>query len=277
MVFAGGGNRCTWQAGFWQVVAPAWPLRPKVVAGVSAGAAIACCSLAGTAEKALAHYDVALLANPKNFYFSRLLRGQRPFPHLAIYRHALLTLLDEKELALLKAGPEVRVLLARPPSWAGSLGGVLLGFLAYTLEKHLKAPLHPVLPAKLGFTPQVVNLNQCQTPQEAADLLLATSCTPPVLPAMRLGGGPVLDGGLIDNVPLAALGPEDGPSLILLSRRYEPAKLKGHSGRTYVQPSTPVPAAKWDYTDPASLHRAFELGMADGELFLAEGPEALQR
>jgi predicted acylesterase/phospholipase RssA len=277
VVFAGGGNRCTWQAGFWEAVAPAWPLKPRVVAAVSAGAAIACCCLAGTSKKALAHYDVVLLKNPKNFYFSRLLKGQRPFPHLAIYRQALLTLLDEKELAVLRDGPEMRILLARPPAWAGSLGGVLLGFLAYTLEKHLTAPLHPVLPAKLGFVPEVVSMNQCQTPAQAADLLLATASTPPVLPSMRLNGGPVLDGGLIDNVPLAALRPEDSPSLILLSRRYPPEKLIGHPGRTYVQPSVPVPAAKWDYTNPQSLHDAFDLGLADGEKFLADGPEALQR
>lgn len=277
VVFAGGGNRCTWQAGFWEVVAPALPLRPRVVAGVSAGAAIACCALAGRSREALAHYDRELIKNPKNFYPGRLLRGSRPFPHLAIYRRALLTLLDREALARLRAGPEVRVLLARPPRWAGALGGVALGFLAYTLEKHLSAPLHPRLPRRLGFEPEVVSLNQCASPQEAAELLLATSCTPPVLPTMYLGGGPVLDGGLIDNVPLAALGPDEEPSLILLTRRYPPHKLRGHPGRVYVQPSRPVPAGKWDYTNPAALHRAFELGLADGRRFLEGGPAALQR
>ncbi|RJX30561.1 MAG: patatin-like phospholipase family protein [Desulfarculus sp.] len=276
VVFAGGGNRCTWQAGFWEVVAPALPLRPRVVAGVSAGAAIACCALAGRSRQALAHYDRELLKNPRNFYWGRLLKGRRPFPHLAIYRHALLTLLDAPALARLRAGPEVRVLLARPPAWSGALGGVALGFLAYTLEKHLRSPLHPELPARLGFRPQVVPLSDCATPEEAAELILASSCTPPVLPVMRRGGGPVLDGGLIDNVPLAALGPGDGPSLILLTRRYRPEQLSGHPGRTYVQPSRPVPAAKWDYTDPAALHAAFALGLADGQRFLEGGPAALQ-
>lgn len=276
VVFAGGGNRCTWQAGFWEVVAPALPLRPRVVAGVSAGAAIACCALAGRSFEALAHYDRELTKNPRNFYWGRLLRGHRPFPHLAIYRHALLTLLDQAALERLQAGPEVRVLLARPPAWAGALGGVALGFAAYTLEKHLRGPLHPALPARLGFWPQAVSLKACATPAEAVDLILASSCTPPVLPVMYMNGGPVLDGGLIDNVPLAALGPGDGPSLILLTRRYRPEQLRGHPGRTYVQPTRPVPAAKWDYTDPAALHAAFALGQEDGRRFLAGGPAALQ-
>ena len=41
VVFAGGGNRCAWQAGWWERVAPEIGLQPRVVAGVSAGAAMA--------------------------------------------------------------------------------------------------------------------------------------------------------------------------------------------------------------------------------------------
>lgn len=33
VVFAGGGNRCVWQAGFWQAAAPACGLAPRVLAG----------------------------------------------------------------------------------------------------------------------------------------------------------------------------------------------------------------------------------------------------
>ena len=40
VVFAGGGHRCWWQAGFWDVVAPRIALRPRVVAGVSALVAV---------------------------------------------------------------------------------------------------------------------------------------------------------------------------------------------------------------------------------------------
>jgi len=42
VVFAGGGNRCWWQAGWWDTVAPELGLRPRVIAGISAGAATAC-------------------------------------------------------------------------------------------------------------------------------------------------------------------------------------------------------------------------------------------
>ena len=40
-VFAGGGCRCLWQAGFWHVVSPELNLKPDIFAGVSAGAAMA--------------------------------------------------------------------------------------------------------------------------------------------------------------------------------------------------------------------------------------------
>ena len=39
VVFAGGGCRCFWQAGFWEVAAPALGWQPRVAGAVSAGAA----------------------------------------------------------------------------------------------------------------------------------------------------------------------------------------------------------------------------------------------
>jgi len=38
MVFAGGGNRCYWQGGFYEAAAPKVGLSPKLVVGASAGA-----------------------------------------------------------------------------------------------------------------------------------------------------------------------------------------------------------------------------------------------
>ena len=38
VVFAGGGNRCYWQGGFWEAASPLLGLRPGTLVGVSAGA-----------------------------------------------------------------------------------------------------------------------------------------------------------------------------------------------------------------------------------------------
>lgn len=38
IAFAGGGNRCYWQGGFWDALTALRPQRPRFVVGVSAGA-----------------------------------------------------------------------------------------------------------------------------------------------------------------------------------------------------------------------------------------------
>jgi predicted patatin/cPLA2 family phospholipase len=276
VVFAGGGNRSGRQGGFWDTVRPAGA-EPAVVTAVSAGACIAALALGGAGPAGLEHMKRVTAANPKNFHPGRLLRGRNPFPHPAIYGQALESLLDRAALERIQAGPELRVLLARPPAGLPSGLAVLLGFACYTLEKHLRQPLHPRLPLKLGFKPLTVSAAGLSAPQELWRLILASSATPPILPAMRWQGRTVVDGGLIDNVPVVSLSPGERPALVLLTRRYPPAKLAGRPGFTYVQPSRPVPAGKWDYTDPDGLQAAYDLGCADGRRFLAGGPEALQR
>ena len=151
VVFAGGGNRCIWQAGFWDVVGPALEVQPKVVAGVSAGAHTACVLFAGRSLFGRKYLEKLSANNHSNFRFSNLMKGKSLFPHFEMYRRAILTIFDEEAFNRLKRGPEVRVLLARPPRWTGSFGGVALGFLSYTFEKYVTAPLHPRLPAPWVF------------------------------------------------------------------------------------------------------------------------------
>jgi predicted acylesterase/phospholipase RssA len=277
VVFAGGGARCWWQSGLWDTVAPEIGLKPKVVAGVSAGASMAITVTQNETDRVLTYFKKAVRRNPSNFNLKNLFNSQPICPHVGIFRQGILDVMDPDTPQRLKNGPELRVLMARPPRWAGAMGGTLLGFLCYTLEKHLAGPLHPKLPAKVGFQPVVASLNSVNTVEELADLLLMTSATPPLVPLMHYQGGPVLDGGLVDNVGLAALRPEERPALVLLSRRYNPDRLKGHADVLYLQPTRPVPVNKWDYTDPNGLQAAYDLGRSDGELFLAQGPEALQR
>ena len=51
VAFAGGGNRCYWQGGFWEAAAPLLGLKPETVVGVSAGAWSACYSLLGLGRR----------------------------------------------------------------------------------------------------------------------------------------------------------------------------------------------------------------------------------
>lgn len=82
------------------------------------------------------------------------------------------------------------------------------------------------------------------------------------------GGMAALDGGLVDNVPAEPLQPvEDrgGKSLVILSRLYR--AFPHIPGRTYIQPSEPVPVGQFDITNPAGIRKAYEMGLRDGEAF----------
>jgi predicted acylesterase/phospholipase RssA len=267
IVFAGGGSRCLWQAGFWEVAAPALNLAPAVVAGTSAGATIACIMLCGRHNFALNYMKNATRDNRSNFYPRNIFRGQRVCPHVDIYRAAILATVTPEALQRLWNGPELRVLMSRPPRRAGPRTGLLLGFMCYMVEKWISNPVHSTLAVKCGFRPVVFRANDCRSPEMLADLLIASSATPPMTPVMQWNGFPVLDGGLVDNAPVQTVGALPEPTLVLLTRFYPAERIPRVQGRIYVQPSRPVPVKKWDYTSPEGLQAAFDLGRRDGERF----------
>ena len=275
VVFAGGGSRCFWQAGFWEAIAPALPALPEVITATSAGSSTACHAMAGCFEDAMRFYLEAHARRAK-YGPPRPRFSLRPDMYgIKVYRAAFEQVLRPEHLARLHRGPEIRILMAKAPAWAPGALGTALGFAAYTLEKMLVQPLHPTWGQSLGFQPVVGLLNQCATAEQVADLVLASSCVPPMVPLAHWQGQPVLDGGLIDNAPLALVKPQERPTLIVLTRRYSPDKLRGHEGLTYVQPSAPPVISKWENANPDLLLQAVKQGMADGEKFLRHGPEAL--
>lgn len=271
VVFAGGGQRCWWQAGFWDAFAPATGLAPKVVGAVSAGAATACMLLANDSRNGLAHYREVLAGSPRNAYWGNLLRRGAPvFPHEAIYRRALHTLLGGARFERLRqCGTDVRIAYARPPKWPGTRTAVALGLAAYSLERSFVKPLHPTWGRRLGFTRHVGRLAECPDVDSLVSLIVASSCAPPFTALQHLDGKPALDGGLVDNVPVDVVEP-DRPTLVLASRRYPgraPIFMLGM--RTYVQPSRPIPVSRWDYTVPALYEAVYRLGRKDGERAVA--------
>jgi len=68
VVFAGGGNRFWWQAGFWDVVQPELHIRPRVITGISAGAATACMLYTRDSAWVMRYYQEALRHNNRNAY-----------------------------------------------------------------------------------------------------------------------------------------------------------------------------------------------------------------
>lgn len=111
-VFAGGGSRCFWQAGFWQSAAPALGLAPNAVAAVSAGASTACHVFAGEIEAAMDYYQAA------HNHRAKYAPGAQPFlpdpTGLKIYREALESVLQGEPFQRLKQGPDLRIFMSRP-------------------------------------------------------------------------------------------------------------------------------------------------------------------
>ncbi|HYF56143.1 MAG TPA: patatin-like phospholipase family protein [Salinarimonas sp.] len=272
VAFAGGGNRCYWHAGFWDAAAAGLGLRPRRVVGVSAGAWAACCALLGEGRRAAELVADGCGQGAPNVAWGAWRRGEPLFPVAGMYRILMETILDEAAFARLATGPEILVAVARKPRLLPLSLAIPIGIAAYQLEKKLHGPVHPRGGRALGFRADMVRVGELAGPAELVDALMASASVPPFMPVGRVGGLAALDGGLVDNVPVEPLGEIEaagGRTLVLLTRRYR--AVPAIRGRTYVQPSRPIPVGQFDITNPAGVRAAYELGHEDGERFARTG------
>lgn len=267
LVLSGGGCRCFWQAGFLDVVLPRFTAPPRVVGAVSAGAAMACLVCTGRTREGLEVFKRAVRGNPRNAYWRNLVSGDPVFPHARLYRDTMLALLDETGLEPLHAGPEIRVTVSRPPAALGAGPSLLAAALLDQAQRLFARRLHRQYARRAGFRSEVISVRDCRTPWQVAELVLQSSCTPPFTPYYRRHGRPILDGGLIDSVPVEVLEEGDVPSLVLLTRTHRESEIPRVDGRHYVWPSAPIPVSKWDYTSADRIQATFDLGVRDGERF----------
>ncbi len=271
-VFAGGGCRCFWQIGFWQVVAPEIGLAPERFVGVSAGAAFAVAAALGRIDEVLADFKVRVDLNPSNYLRRREREaGERAFPHERIYGGVLRDHIGPEDLRHLQETQEFSALIAHPHRMLGARRALALGVVATMLNQRERL-VHARWGTRLGFSPKLVSARECESPEQLVELILHSSCVPPIMPYYRRGGRPVVDGGVVDNAP-ASLVDRHGPALILLSFPHGPTNRTEGANRTYVQPSGDIPITQWDYTNPEGVQQTFDMGRADGERFLARWPE----
>jgi predicted acylesterase/phospholipase RssA len=266
VVFAGGGCRCFWQAGFWSEAAPPLGLAPRVVGATSAGSALACSVFAGVVPQVLADFRRRVAANESNAYPANVLRGEPVFPHEEMYRATILASLDDAAFRRLQQGPDLRVAVARPPAGVGDRPAFLMALFAFLLEQGANGRVHAAWARRFGFETEVISARRCASPRELADLILHASCSPPMTPLYRRGGRAVFDGGLTDHVPVETVAGARS-TLVLLTRRYPEEWIPRVEGRRYVQPSETIPVQRWDYTSPDLVQRAYDIGRRDGEAF----------
>jgi len=268
VVFAGGGNRCFWQAGLWDVIAEPLNLKPKQFVSVSAGSAISCGIIAGQSRECLRVVKSTTANNLKNRYFRNVFSSKPIFPHERLYRAMVMEIMEGDAFQRLKNGPKNAIQVARIPRWLGPKSALAVGLIAYELEKKISNPVHPSYGKKLGFRSEFFNASDCHSVTELADLILSSSCTPPFTPLMYRNNQPALDGGLVDNVPVHGVPKNSGETLILLTRPYQNIP-KTHD-RIYLQPSQVLPVDSWDYTNPKGIQDTFDLGRSDGEKLLSK-------
>jgi predicted acylesterase/phospholipase RssA len=269
ITFAGGGNRAFYQLGLLH----AWEdrLRPRTaaIAAVSAGACVATLWLTGRERITRDFWRARRSGVSKNFDWGQVLRGKSPAPHGPIYRDTLLCAYADGGLQRVQAAPfPIWVLTAAFPKVVPAAAGAMLGFGAYNLEKRFDPTrVHGQAARKLGFRPKLVDARDCTSAEELADLVIASSSTPPFTPVGMFRGERLLDGSLVDNVPADAAersGDIRG-NLVLLTRPYPATALGAHRRRTYVAPTKAVPIERWDYTRPDLLDDTIAMGEAEAE------------
>ena len=274
-IFAGGGSRCFWQLGFWEGAKSAGlDLQRSVrfVGSTSAGCAMATAAVLDRAHGALSLFQGFTRDNPRNIHWWNLHPRRRGslFPHASMYRQALAEFIAHDDLATIQKA-EVHFLMSDYPKWLRGTLGAVTALSIYALEKTLRGdPLHPRWPAKFGFTPLVGRASECRTLDDYITMVLAASCVPPVLPEGRFGDRDVLDGGLIENIPVRLADSQPGRTLVLASRKYDHA-LPANERVTWVQPSKPIRIDKFDYANPEGLQETFDLGLEDGRDFVQSG------
>ncbi|EHS53325.1 Patatin [Rhizobium sp. PDO1-076] len=266
--FAGGGNRCYWQSGFFQSLNATHPVKPKYYVAVSAGAYHCVMNVAGVGERVReAAFSFAERGLP-GLDWSKLRMRQSPLVVGALFRQLLTEQFGTAELAALKAAPPILIQLSRPPAWMPGGLAAIGSIAAYQLEKAVTSGVHSRAGGYLGLKPTWISTHDIEAPADLVDAIMATSSVPPFMPIGRIRGVAHLDGGLVDNPPLRKLAETErqGGRTLLLSTRY--GRPPPHApNRHVVSPSEDLPVNKFAVGDAKGLCHAFELGLRDGAAF----------
>ncbi|WP_444897566.1 patatin-like phospholipase family protein [Microbulbifer sp. SSSA005] len=273
VVFAGGGVRCTWQIGFWESVAKEIDLAPRVVSAVSAGSLVASLVLMDRSLDGVDYFVSAFKSNGKNIHWGNMFRKDPVFPHYTIYRRALSDLFSGG-FDQLREAADLRIGVSTSPKWLPGPIALMIGAAIDYSDTYIFPNLHPTTALKLGFRQSFYKVRHCSDPSQLEKLVITSSCTPPLTPRLKQGGAEVLDGGVVDSVPIGGLDTGEGRVLILLTRRFPqlPDRFtvqKFNQEWTYVQPSGHVPLNVWDFASPEEVKDTFRMGIADGRAFLA--------
>jgi predicted acylesterase/phospholipase RssA len=264
-VFAGGGNRCWWQAGVVEQLSEQACWQVKRLIGVSAGAGIATAFATGQLEEAQ-RYAVDRFNNTSaNIIWRDLLRGKRPFVLPRIYPDWLRSFFKAPDLQHLRNGAlTVDIAITRPIPFLPVACSTAIALALYSTEKFWLKTFHGRLPHWVGLRPEYRNLTACATLEDAHSLLFASAAAVPITPTYKVNGRAALDGGFYDNVPISQSRSDDSETLVLLTRhRPDLPRAFTLGERTYFQPSRTVDATNMDCTSGANVRSTYLQGLID--------------
>jgi predicted acylesterase/phospholipase RssA len=270
VVFAGGGNRCWWQAGAVERLCEQANWQVKRLIGVSAGAGIATAFATGRVQESLRAAIERFNQTPKNIVWRDLLKGQRPFVLPRIYPEWIESFLQAQDLQKLQAGTlAIDVVITRPIPFLPVALSTALALALYSTEKFWLQSFHGRLPHWLGLRAEYHNLTDCDHLETARSLLLASGAAVPITPTHKVNGRAALDGGFYDSVPLPQNRADDAGTLVLLTRhRANLPRAFDMQGRTYLQPSRPVDAINMDCTSGTKVRTTYRQGVDDMQAWL---------
>lgn len=266
VVLAGGGNRCWWQAGLISYLTERGIVLPTQLIGTSAGAAIAAAYLVAGIPEALNSCVALYRQNETLFRREKLRRLQVEFAHRQIYPSWVQSFITRTSFEAARVSKHrLTVAVTHPIRLLGSTISISLATAAYLIDKKVWHSIHPQIPKYLGLRQGFYSLHECSTVEDSQALLCAAAAAPPVMPPVKIRGLCTFDGGYTDNAPIVLQSEsEKAATLVLLTRHYprHPTMFQ-HAGRTYLQPSRPVPVSTWDCTAKATVTDAFTLGYED--------------
>jgi len=263
-----GGMRCFYQLGVLERVRDL--VAPRVLAGISGGALAAVIYLSETTEPMLeAARSVARFQRPRARP-RRLLDGRSPFPHGEILeRESRKVLTDARLQRVVESPADVHIMAAaledgRPYPLAGA--PVMLAH-ALEIGPLRKLWLHPTVGRAMGFRPHWFDVTPDTRPEDLFEMLLASSCFPPLTKPIERDGLRFFDGAFVTSMPdwrrLEAYDDID-EIWIIHTRRDQRGLFTNRPGVRHVSPSSRLGVGIWDYGNETGMARAYHIGLRDG-------------
>lgn len=270
ITFAGGGNRAFYQLGLMNRWFSRLSPRLGCLATCSAGAWVAALMLSGRQDEVRSYWRERSAEMKKNIEWRQLIAAKRPLPHERIYREMLGYAFSSGGLERIRSQPfPVLVLTTAIPRRMPVVAALMLAFGAYKLDERKRDErIHPSYARRAGFSAKVFDARDCNTAAELADLIIASSATPPFTSVGYFGGERLLDGGIIDNAPAFVANEVRSISrnLVMLTKPYPPELIGRHDGRLYIAPREHLPVRSWDFAKPQLLEETIAIGERDADL-----------